>query len=245
MWRTHEKLKKYWKIVKKIESYENEYKSLTDQELKEQTPRLQRMLKQGKSIDALLPRAFATVREADRRVLGMFPFPVQLLGGIILHEGNLAEMKTGEGKTLTETLPVYLNALMHRGVHIVTVNEYLAARDKEAMGSVFQWLGLTVGLNTGSLSLQEKKAAYKADVMYTTNSELAFDFLRDNMADSLEKQIQSNLSYAIIDEVDSILIDEARTPLIISGQGEDYSFLCKKADKFVKSLKKSNFQIDS
>ena len=245
MWGTHEKLKRYWKIVKKIESFENEYKSLTDQELKEQTSRLQSMFKQGKSIDALLPRAFATVREADRRVLGMFPFPVQLLGGIVLHEGNLAEMKTGEGKTLTETLPVYLNALMHGGVHIVTVNEYLAARDKEDMGRVFEWLGLTVGLNTGSLSLQEKRAAYKADVMYTTNSELAFDFLRDNMADSLEKQIQSTLSYAIIDEVDSILIDEARTPLIISGQGEDYSFLCKKADKFVKSLKKSDFKIDS
>ena len=165
-------------------------------------------------MDDLLIEAFATVREADKRVLGLYPYPVQLMGGIVLHQGNLAEMKTGEGKTLTETMPVYLNALTGKGVHIVTVNEYLSQRDFEEMGEVFKWLGLTVGVNLHNLSTEQKQKAYSCDITYTTNSELAFDYLRDNMSIYKSNYSQRDLNYCIVDEADSVLIDEARTPLI-------------------------------
>jgi preprotein translocase subunit SecA len=211
------------KIVDQIEELEPQISALSDEQLQAKTPAFKERLTKGETLDDLLPEAFAVVREAAKRVLGMRPYQVQLTGGLALHEGNIAEMKTGEGKTLTSALPVYLNALTGKGVHVVTVNEYLAHRDATEMGRLHEFLGLTVGLNLNSLSREEKQVAYAADITYTTNNELGFDYLRHNMVLYKEQCVQRPLSFAIIDEVDSILIDEARTPLIISGQAKKVS----------------------
>lgn len=205
--------------------------------MKHKTIEFKERLEKGATTDDLLVEAFAVVREASRRVTGMFPFKVQLMGGVALHDGNIAEMKTGEGKTLTSTLPVYLNALTGKGVHVVTVNEYLASRDAEQMGKIFEFLGLTVGLNLNSMSKDEKREAYAADITYSTNNELGFDYLRDNMVLYKEQMVQRPLHFAVIDEVDSILIDEARTPLIISGQAAKSTKLYVQANAFVRTLK--------
>ena len=202
-------LKKFEKIASKVESHAEEYGQLSDEELQAKTPEFRDRLKNGESLDSLLPEAFAVAREGAKRVLGLYPFHVQVLGGIALHYGNIAEMMTGEGKTLTATMPVYLNALTGKGVHVVTVNEYLSSRDAEEMGQLYKWLGLTVGLNLNAMSPDEKREAYNCDVTYSTNSELGFDYLRDNMVVYKEQMVQRELNYAIIDEVDSILIDEA------------------------------------
>ena len=231
------------KIADKIEAKQDEYKTLTDEQLKHKTVEFKEMLKNGATLDDILVDAFATVREASDRVLKMRHFYVQLLGGIVLFEGRIAEMKTGEGKTLVATLPVYLNALTGQGVHVVTVNEYLAQRDAEWMGKVYNFLGLTVGINLAQMSFEDKKKAYECDITYGTNNEFGFDFLRDNMAITLERKVQRSLKFAIVDEVDSILIDEARTPLIISGQGSESSELYVKADRFAKT--KLNGRIDT
>ena len=230
-------LKKFEKIADKVESHADEYSRLSDEELQAKTPEFRDRLKNGESLDSLLPEAFAVSREGAKRVLGLYPFHVQVLGGIALHYGNIAEMMTGEGKTLTATMPVYLNALTGKGVHVVTVNEYLSSRDAEEMGQLYKWLGLTVGLNLNAMSPDEKREAYNCDVTYSTNSELGFDYLRDNMVVYKEQMVQRELNYAIIDEVDSILIDEARTPLIISGEAEQANGDYIRADRFVKTLK--------
>lgn len=198
---------------------EETYRKMSDKELKSQTQILRDKLKNGATLDDILPEAFATCREASTRVLGMTHFPVQIIGGIILHQGRISEMKTGEGKTLVETLPAYLNALEGKGVHIVTVNDYLARRDSEQMGKIFRFLGLTVGLLSQNMENEERQKAYAADITYCTNNELGFDYLRDNMVTYKENRVQRGHNFAIVDEVDSILIDEARTPLIISGPG--------------------------
>jgi len=211
------KVKKLQKIVDQVESYADHYSAMSDEELQDETARFKAELANGATLDSLLPEAFAAVREADKRVLGLYPYPVQIMGGIVLHQGNLAEMRTGEGKTLTETMPTYLNALTGKGVHVVTVNDYLSKRDFEEMGPVFQFMGMTVGQNGDDMDLESKKAAYACDITYSTNDALAFDYLRDNMAYFKQDQVQRGLNYVIVDEVDSILIDEARTPLIISG----------------------------
>src|SRR5690625_3604068 len=238
-------LKRYGKIADRIEALENDYAALSDEELQAKTPEFKSRLEAGETLDDILPEAFATVREASRRVLGLFPFRVQLMGGMALHEGNIAEMKTGEGKTLTATMPVYLNALAGKGVHVVTVNEYLATRDAEEMGELYEWLGLSVGLNLNSKSSAEKREAYMADITYTTNNELGFDYLRDNMVVYKEDMVLRPLSFAILDEVDSILIDEARTPLIISGQANVSSSFYTRCDFFVKGLKEDeDYTID-
>lgn len=229
------------KIVKSVNSYAETMKSLSDEQLKDKTEVFKSHLANGESLDNLLPEAFAVVREADKRVLGLYPFDEQVLGGIILAQGNLAEMKTGEGKTLTETMPVYLNAITGKGVHVVTVNDYLSHRDSTEMGKVFKWLGLSVGYNTSQLDFKEKQRAYAADITYSTNDELAFDYLRDNMILYPKMKVQRELNYAIIDEVDSILIDEARTPLIISGKGNSYVSSYQSADSFVKRLDKDDY----
>lgn len=229
-------LKKFEKLANKVESYADEYEKLTDDELKAKTPEFRQRLKNGETLDDLLPEAFATAREGARRVLGLYPYRVQIIGGISLHFGNISEMMTGEGKTLTATMPVYLNALTGKGVHVVTVNEYLSSRDESEMGQLYKWLGLTVGLNLNSMSPDEKREAYNCDVTYSTNSELGFDYLRDNMVVYKEQMVQRPLNYAIIDEVDSILIDEARTPLIISGQATQSNGDYIRADRFVKTL---------
>ena len=229
-------LKKFEKIADKVESHADEMSKLSDEQLQAKTPEFRDRLKKGESLDDLLPEAFAVAREGAKRVLGLYPFRVQILGGIALHFGNIAEMMTGEGKTLTATMPVYLNALEGKGVHVVTVNEYLSSRDEEEMGQLYKWLGLTVGLNLNSMSPDEKRAAYNCDVTYSTNSELGFDYLRDNMVVYKEQMVQRPLNYAIIDEVDSILIDEARTPLIISGEAEQANSDYIRADRFVKTL---------
>lgn len=231
-------VKRLMPIVKKINDLEESISSLSDVELKEKTQYFKKLLDEGKTLDDILPEAFAVVREASKRVLNMRHFDVQLIGGIILHEGRIAEMKTGEGKTLVATLPVYLNALTGEGVHIVTVNEYLAKRDSEWMGKVFKFLGLTVGLNLNRMNSEEKQAQYACDVMYTTNNELGFDYLRDNMVMYKEQMVQRPLNFAIVDEIDSILIDEARTPLIISGRSMKSTNLYEKADAFVRTLSK-------
>ena len=231
-------LKSIWPIVHKIEGMEEEYKALTDAQLQAKTPEFKERLANGETLDDILPEAFATVREAADRVLGMRPYPVQLVGGIVLHQGRIAEMKTGEGKTLVATLPAYLNALTGKGVHIVTVNDYLAKRDSEWMGKVHRFLGLTVGLIIHDLSKDERQKAYQADITYGTNNEMGFDYLRDNMAIYASEQVQRGHSFAIVDEVDSILIDEARTPLIISGQGDKSTQLYDMADAFVRKLKR-------
>lgn len=229
-------LKKFEKIAAKVEAHADEMSKLSDEQLQAKTPEFRDRLKKGESLDDLLPEAFAVAREGAKRVLGLYPFHVQILGGIALHYGNIAEMMTGEGKTLTATMPVYLNAFEGKGVHVVTVNEYLSSRDEEEMGQLYKWLGLTVGLNLNSMSPDEKRAAYNCDVTYSTNSELGFDYLRDNMVVYKEQMVQRPLNYAIIDEVDSILIDEARTPLIISGEAEQANSDYIRADRFVKTL---------
>ena len=238
-------LRRINKIANKVESYADEMSKLTDDELQAKTPELKQKLKNGATLDQLLPESFAVAREGAKRVLGLYPFHVQIMGGIVLHEGNIAEMKTGEGKTLTATMPVYLNALSGKGVHVITVNEYLSQRDAEEMGKLYKWLGCTVGVNGAEKTPEEKRAAYQCDIMYSTNSEIGFDYLRDNMAVYKEDQVQRGLNYCIVDEVDSILIDEARTPLIISGPGTGTSKLYKQTDKFVKQLKKDDdYKID-
>ncbi|ADX70629.1 preprotein translocase subunit SecA [Lactobacillus helveticus] len=239
-------LKKFEKYANKVEGYADEMSKLTDEQLQAKTPEFRERIKKGESLDDLLPEAFAVAREGAKRVLGLYPFHVQILGGIALHFGNIAEMMTGEGKTLTATMPVYLNALEGKGVHVVTVNEYLSSRDEEEMGQLYKWLGLTVGLNLNSMSPDEKREAYNCDVTYSTNSELGFDYLRDNMVVYKEQMVQRPLNYAIIDEVDSILIDEARTPLIISGEAEQANSDYIRADRFVKTLSedKSDDDVD-
>ena len=234
---SEKEVKRVMPIVDKINSLEPEMEKLTDKELAGKTDYFKEQLKEGKTLDDILPEAFATVREASKRVLGMRHFDVQLIGGIILHQGRISEMKTGEGKTLVATLPVYLNALTGKGVHVVTVNEYLAKRDSEWMGKVYRFLGLSVGLVLSRMDPISKRKAYNADVTYGTNSEYGFDYLRDNMVIRKEDMVQRGLNYAIVDEIDSILIDEARTPLIISGRANKSSDLYKKADTFVRRLK--------
>lgn len=229
-------LKRFEKIADQVESYADQMAALSDEELQAKTPEFRSRIEKGESLDDLLPEAFAVSREASKRVLGLYPFRVQILGGIALHRGNIAEMMTGEGKTLTATMPVYLNALSGKGVHVVTVNEYLSSRDETEMGQLYRWLGLTVGLNISTMSPEEKREAYACDVTYSTNSELGFDYLRDNMVVYKEQMVQRPLNYAIIDEVDSILIDEARTPLIISGEAEQANADYVRADRFVKKL---------
>ena len=238
-------LKKFEKIASKVESHAEEYGKLSDEELQAKTPEFRDRLQNGESLDSLLPEAFAVAREGAKRVLGLYPFHVQVLGGIALHYGNIAEMMTGEGKTLTATMPVYLNALTGKGVHVVTVNEYLSSRDAEEMGQLYKWLGLTVGLNLNAMSPDEKREAYSCDVTYSTNSELGFDYLRDNMVVYKEQMVQRELNYAIIDEVDSILIDEARTPLIISGEAEQANGDYIRADRFVKTLQEDKSDDDA
>jgi len=230
-------LKRIAPIVDKIESLEPQMKELSDDKLKSKTGEFKERLKNGETLDDILPEAYAVVREASRRVLGMRHFKVQLIGGIVLHQGRIAEMKTGEGKTLVATLPVYLNALEGKGVHVVTVNDYLAKRDSEWMGKVYNFLGLKVGLIVHGLSNEERRAAYNCDITYGTNNEFGFDYLRDNMVIYKEDMVQRELHYAIVHEVDSILIDEARTPLIISGAGDKSTDLYKKANTFVSRLK--------
>ena len=231
-------LKSIYPIVDKITALEEDYKKLTDAELQAKTPEFKARLTQGETLDDILPEAFATVREAADRVLGMRPYPVQLVGGIVLHQGRIAEMKTGEGKTLVATLPAYLNALTGEGVHIVTVNDYLAKRDSEWMGKVHRFLGLTVGLIIHDMKKEERQKAYQSDITYGTNNEMGFDYLRDNMALYANEQVQRGHAFAIVDEVDSILIDEARTPLIISGMGEKSTQLYDMAEMFAARLKK-------
>ena len=231
-------IKKTMDIVKKINELEEEIQDLSNNELSAKTLYFKELLAKGSTLDDILPEAFAVVREASKRILNMRHFDVQLIGGIILHQGKIAEMKTGEGKTLVATLPAYLNALTGKGVHIVTVNEYLAKRDSEWMGKVFTFLGLSVGLNLNRMTKEEKKKEYNKDIIYTTNNELGFDYLRDNMAINANDLVQRELNYAIIDEIDSILIDEARTPLIISGKAGKSNDVYKKANDFVKTLSK-------
>ena len=233
---SEKEVKRIRPLVKKINELEPNMQKLSDKELRAKTDEFKGRLEKGETLDDLLPEAFAVVREAAKRVLGMRHFDVQLIGGIILHQGRIAEMKTGEGKTLVATLPVYLNALTGKGVHVITVNDYLAKRDSEWMGKVYKFLGLTVGLAIAGMNPQDKKKAYACDVTYGTNNEFGFDYLRDNMVIYKEQLVQRELNYAIVDEIDSILIDEARTPLIISGRGAQSSDLYKKADNFVRKL---------
>ena len=234
------------RLADQVEAHADEMAALSDEELQAKTPYLRDLLKQGKTLDDILPEAFAVVREGARRVLGLYPFRVQIMGSAVLHGGNIAEMRTGEGKTLTATMAVYLNALPQEGVHVVTVNEYLSARVGEEMGELYKWLGLTVGINGSEMSPDEKRAAYNADITYTTNSEIGFDYLRDNMVARKEDRVQRPLNFALVDETDSILIDEARTPLIISGApAQESTQLYIRADRFVKSLtKEEDFTVD-
>ena len=230
-------LKRIYPIRDKVLSLEEQYSKMSDKELKDMTPKLKERLANGETLDDILPDAFATCREAAWRVLGMKHFPVQIIGGIVLHQGRIAEMKTGEGKTLVATLPVYLNALTGKGVHVVTVNDYLAKRDSEEMGKVYRWLGLKVGLVIHDIEPAQRQEAYKADITYGTNNEFGFDYLRDNMQIYKENRVQRGHYFAVVDEVDSILIDEARTPLIISGRGDKSTDLYKIADRFARSLR--------
>ncbi|MDN6437112.1 MAG: preprotein translocase subunit SecA [Lactococcus sp.] len=229
-------LKKLHKMAEKVEAYEADYANLPDDVLQAKTSEFKTRYEAGETLDELLSEAFAVAREGAKRVLGLFPYHVQIMGGIVLHNGDVPEMRTGEGKTLTATMPVYLNAIAGKGVHVVTVNEYLSARDATEMGELYNWLGLTVGINSSTKSPAEKQEAYACDITYSTNSELGFDYLRDNMVTTFEEMSQRPLNFALVDEVDSILIDEARTPLIISGQAESSSALYYRADQFVKQL---------
>ena len=240
----YKEYKRVEKIADKIDALADEYSKLTDYELKHKTVEFKERLAKGETLDDLQVEAFATVREASTRVLHMTPFKVQLIGALALHGGNIAEMKTGEGKTLTSTMVVYLNALTGEGVHVVTVNEYLATRDATEMGELHKWLGLTVGLNLRELTPEEKRAAYACDITYSTNNELGFDYLRDHMVQYKEQIVQRPLNFAVVDEVDSILIDEARTPLIISGQAKNSDSLYIQADIFAKGLKDEDYEID-
>ena len=238
-------LRRLGKLADKVIALESQMAALEDADFPVKTEEFKERYAKGESLDALLPEAFALVREGAKRVLGLFPYKVQIMGGITLHDGNIAEMRTGEGKTLTATMPVYLNALSGDGVHVVTVNEYLASRDAREMGELYNFLGLTVGLNLTGMSSEEKRAAYAADITYSTNSELGFDYLRDNMVVYKSQMVQRPLNYAVVDETDSILIDEARTPLIISGQAEKSTVLYQRADMFVKGLKEEeDYTID-
>ena len=233
------------KMADKVFKYEDQMAALTDEELQAKTVEFKERYKNGESLDSLLYEAFAVVREGAKRVLGLFPYKVQVMGGIVLHHGDVPEMRTGEGKTLTATMPVYLNALSGKGVHVVTVNEYLSERDATEMGELYSWLGLSVGINLAAKSPMEKKEAYECDITYSTNSEIGFDYLRDNMVVRAENMVQRPLNYALVDEVDSILIDEARTPLIVSGANAvETSQLYHMADHFVKSLDKDDYIID-
>ncbi|MFO1444455.1 preprotein translocase subunit SecA [Bacillus sp. Bva_UNVM-123] len=231
-------IKRLTKTAEQVEALASEMEKLSDDELRGKTEEFKARYQKGETLDDLLVEAFAVVREGARRVLGLYPYPVQLMGGASLHDGNISEMKTGEGKTLTSTMPVYLNALSGKGVHVVTVNEYLASRDANEMGQLYEFLGMTVGLNLNGLTKEEKQAAYAADITYSTNNELGFDYLRDNMVLYKEQKVQRPLYYAVIDEVDSILIDEARTPLIISGTAQKSTALYIQANGFVRTLKK-------
>ena len=230
-------VKKLQKTVNAVEALEDEYKALTDEQLRAKTDEFRARLQNGETEDDILPEAFAAIREADARVLGMRPYRVQVMGGLVLHQGRIAEMKTGEGKTLVSTLPAYLNALSGKGVHVVTVNDYLARRDSEWMGKVHRFMGLSVGLIVHDLDSAERRAAYACDITYGTNNEMGFDYLRDNMAIYKSQMVQRGHAFAIVDEVDSILIDEARTPLIISGQGDESTDLYRQAENFAARLK--------
>ncbi|WP_414841998.1 preprotein translocase subunit SecA [Enterococcus saccharolyticus] len=238
-------IKRLDQMANNIETLADQMSALSDEELRAKTDEFRQRYQQGETLDELLTEAFAVVREAAKRVLGLYPYHVQLMGGIVLHDGNIPEMRTGEGKTLTATMPVYLNALTGEGVHVVTVNEYLATRDSTEMGELYNFLGMTVGLNINAKSSEEKRAAYACDITYSTNNELGFDYLRDNMVVYRHQMVQRPLNYAIVDEVDSILIDEARTPLIISGQAEKSTALYVRADNFIKRLKaEEDYKID-
>ena len=225
-------VKRVTPLKNKVLALEEEYAALSDRDLQAKTPEFKERLKNGETLDDILPEAFAACREASWRVLGMKHFPVQIIGGIILHQGRIAEMRTGEGKTLVATLPAYLNALSGDGVHIVTVNDYLARRDSEWMGKVYRFMGLSVGLIVHGLTNEERQAAYNADITYGTNNEMGFDYLRDNMVPYKEQKVQRGHNFAVVDEVDSILIDEARTPLIISGRGDQSTELYTMANNF-------------
>ena len=237
-------LKKFNKIVDSIDSLEPKFESMSDKELKDMTNVFKERLANGETLDDILPEAFAVVREASKRVLGMRHYRVQLIGGIVLHQGRIAEMKTGEGKTLVGTAPVYLNALTGKGVHVVTVNDYLAKRDKEQMGKVYEFLGMTVGVIVHGQDPQTRRAQYQCDITYGTNNEYGFDYLKDNMVIHKEQMVQRELNYAIVDEVDSILVDEARTPLIISGPGDNSTHLYSDANTFILTLKPDDYEID-
>ena len=236
--RSQREVKRIMPLVKKIEDLRPEMQKLTDEELRGKTREFKKRLEEGATLDDLLPEAFATVREAAKRVLGMEHFEVQLIGGIVLHQGRIAEMKTGEGKTLVATLPSYLNALEGKGVHVVTVNDYLAKRDADEMGQVHRFLGLTVGVVLNDMKPEERREAYNCDITYVTNNELGFDYLRDNMVIYKEQLVQRDLHYCIIDEVDSILIDEARTPLIIAGQSGKSTKLYEVCDILAQQLER-------
>ena len=237
-------LKKFNKIVDSIDSLESKFESMSDKDLKDMTNVFKERLANGETLDDILPESFAVVREASKRVLGMRHYRVQLIGGIVLHQGRIAEMKTGEGKTLVGTAPVYLNALTGKGVHVVTVNDYLAKRDKEQMGKVYEFLGMTVGVIVHGQGPQTRNAKYQCDITYGTNNEYGFDYLKDNMVIHKEQMVQRELNYAIVDEVDSILVDEARTPLIISGPGDKSTHLYSDANTFILTLKPDNYEID-
>lgn len=238
-------LKKIDKIAKKVDSYADHMATLSDEALQAKTPEFKERYQNGETLDQLLPEAFAVVREASKRVLGLYPYHVQIMGGIVLHHGDIPEMRTGEGKTLTATMPVYLNAISGLGVHVITVNEYLSTRDATEMGEVYSWLGLSVGINLAAKSPFEKREAYNCDITYSTNAEVGFDYLRDNMVVRQEDMVQRPLNYALVDEVDSVLIDEARTPLIVSGPvSSEMNQLYTRADMFVKTLNSDDYIID-
>ena len=237
-------IKKLEKIADIVESLDEKFSKMSEDELKGMTAKFKERLSRGETLDDILPEAYATVREASKRVLNMKHFYVQIVGGIALHQGRIAEMRTGEGKTLVATLPTYLNALLGRGMHVVTVNEYLATRDSQWMGKLYNYLGLSVAVNLSGLSPDEKKKAYEADILYGTNNEFGFDYLRDNLVRKKENRVQRELYFALIDEVDSILIDEARTPLIISAPGMKSSELYIKANRFAKSLREEDYIIE-
>ncbi|HGD2056562.1 TPA: preprotein translocase subunit SecA [Streptococcus agalactiae] len=238
-------LKKLDKIAKKVDSYADHMAALSDEALQAKTPEFKERYQNGETLDQLLPEAFAVVREASKRVLGLYPYHVQIMGGIVLHHGDIPEMRTGEGKTLTATMPVYLNAISGLGVHVITVNEYLSTRDATEMGEIYSWLGLSVGINLAAKSPFEKREAYNCDITYSTNAEVGFDYLRDNMVVRQEDMVQRPLNYALVDEVDSVLIDEARTPLIVSGPvSSEMNQLYTRADMFVKTLNSDDYIID-
>jgi preprotein translocase subunit SecA len=237
-------LKTYRKTVERINGLEPQFEKLSDEDIKAQTEVFKRRIADGEALESVLPEAFALVREASKRVMKMRHFDVQLVGGLALHHGKVAEMRTGEGKTLTATLPVYLNALTGKGVHVVTVNDYLASRDAQWMGKLYTFLGLTVGINLPQAPREEKQAAYRADITYGTNNEYGFDYLRDNMVYEAGDRVQRGLNYAIVDEVDSILIDEARTPLIISGQAEDQTQVYQAIKQLVPHLTRQEGEAD-